>query len=159
MRLVLDTNVLARVVMSPQGLAAELFDRVRVEHVLVSSPDMLAELSRVLAYDRVRKLHQRDDQEIGEFVQNVEAGSVLVQLPADIPAVVQADPADDAVVATAVLGQADAICTRNRHFYTADVVAYLRQWSIEVVDDVHLIALLRSQSGKTNTPKAGEATQ
>ncbi len=152
MRLVLDTNVLTRVVISPQGLAAELFDRVRAEHILVSSPESLAELSRVLAYDRVRKLHQRNDQEIGEFVQNVEAGSVLVQLPADIPAVVKADPDDDAVVATAILGQADAICTRNTHLYAADVVAYLRQWSIEVVDDIVLMALLRSQSGQANKP-------
>jgi putative PIN family toxin of toxin-antitoxin system len=61
MRLVLDTNVLARVVISPQGLAAELFDRVRSEHVLVSSSEMLAELSRVLGYERMRKLHQLDD--------------------------------------------------------------------------------------------------
>ena len=152
MRLVLDTNVLTRVVISPQGLAAEPFDRVRAEHVLVSSSGMLDELSRVLAYDRVRKPHQRNDQEIGEFVQNVEAGSVLIQLPADIPAVVMADPDDDAVVATAVLGQADTICTRNTHLYAADVVAYLRQWSIEVIDDVQLMALLRSQSGPASTP-------
>jgi predicted nucleic acid-binding protein len=60
MRLVLNTNVLARVIISPQGLAAELFERVRAEHVLVSSTEMLEELLRVLAYDRMRKLHQRD---------------------------------------------------------------------------------------------------
>ena len=152
MRLVLDTNILTRVVISPQGLAAELLDRVRAEHVLVSSSDLLAELSRVLAYERVRNLHQRNDQEIDEFVQNVEAGSVLVQLPADIAAVVKADPDDDAVVATAVLGQADAIRTRNTHLYAAEVVAYLSQWSIEVIDDVQLMALLRSQSGPASTP-------
>src|SRR5687768_10933096 len=152
MRLVLNTNVLTRVVISPQGLAAELFDRIRAEHVLVSSSEMLAELSRVLAYDRVRKLHQRNDQEIDEFAQNVKAGSVLVQLPVDIPAVVKVDPDDDAVVATAVLGQADAVCTRNTHRYAAEVIAYLYQWSIEVIDDVQLMALLRSQGGPASTP-------
>jgi putative PIN family toxin of toxin-antitoxin system len=152
MRLVLDTNILTRVVISPQGLAAELFDLVRADDILVSSSEMLAELVRVLAYDRVRRLHQRSDEEIGEFVQFIAAGSVLVQLPADIPAVVKADADDDAVVATAVLGQADAICTRNRHFYLVDVVAYLRKWSIEVIDDVQLTALLRSQSGHADTP-------
>jgi hypothetical protein len=66
-------------------------------------------------------------------------------LPADLPVVVTADLDDDAVVATAILGQADAICTRNRHLYAADVVAYLRRWSIEVIDDIQLLVLLRSQ--------------
>jgi hypothetical protein len=68
MRLVLDTNVLARVVISPVGLAAELFDRVRIEHVLVSSSEMLAELSRVLRYKHLQKLHGLDELEIDEFV-------------------------------------------------------------------------------------------
>jgi predicted nucleic acid-binding protein len=35
MRLVLDTNVLARVVMSPHGPAAALFDLIRSEHELI----------------------------------------------------------------------------------------------------------------------------
>jgi len=127
MRLVLDTNVLARVVISPQGVAADLFERVRTEHVLVSSSELLSELSRILRYERVRKLHRLDDAEIDAFVRNIEAGSIPVQLPADIPAVVAADPDDDTFVATAVLGEADAICTRNRHLYAAAVVNYLRQ--------------------------------
>jgi putative PIN family toxin of toxin-antitoxin system len=145
MRLVLDTNVLARVVISPAGLAAELFDRVRLEHVLVTSPEMLAELSRVLRYEHVRKLHGLGDPEIDEFVASIEVGSIVVSLPANIPAIVQADPDDDAVVATAVLGEADALCTRNRHLYALDVLNYLHQWSVEVIDDMQLIAVLRSQ--------------
>jgi putative PIN family toxin of toxin-antitoxin system len=100
MRLVLDTNVLARVVISPKGLAAELFDRVRLEHILVSSAEMLAELTRVLSYDRLRKLHRLDDRAIEDFVRYVERGSALVGLPADIPSIVAADPDDDVVVAT-----------------------------------------------------------
>jgi putative PIN family toxin of toxin-antitoxin system len=152
MRLVLDTNVLARVVMSPHGPAAELFDRVRAGHLLVSSPEMLSELSRVLGYERVRSIHQLDDVGVERFVREVEAGSQLVRLPQDIPAVVNADPDDDSVIATAILGQAEAICTRNRHFYAADVIAYLRRWSIEVIDDVQLLVLLRNQDDRTDTP-------
>jgi putative PIN family toxin of toxin-antitoxin system len=144
MRLVLDTNVLARVVISPQGPAAELFDRIRVAHVLVSSSAMLVELSQVLRYDRVRRLHRLNDQEIGEFVRDVEAGSTVVPLPADVPAIVRADRDDDVVVATAILGEADAICTRNRHLYALDVVTYLQRWSIEVIDDLELLTLLRN---------------
>lgn len=152
MRLVLDTNVLARVVMSPQGLAAELFDRIRTEHLLLSSSEMLAELSRVLRYERVRKLHRLDDEEIDAFVRGVEAGSIVVPLPADIPAVVKADPDDDLMVATAIFGEADAICTRNRHLYALDVVQYLRRWSIEIIDDLQLMGVLRGESRQSDEP-------
>jgi putative PIN family toxin of toxin-antitoxin system len=146
MRLVLDTNVLARVVISPQGLASELFDRLGSEHFLVTSPQLLTELSRVLAYERVQKLHRLDAREIHEFVRNVEAGSVLVELPEVVPAIVEADPDDDVVIATAVAGEADAIYTRNRHLYAPRVIDHLRQWSIVVIDDVQLISVLRSQN-------------
>lgn len=82
MRIVLDTNVLARVVKSPEGPAAELFERIASEHLLITSLALLAELSRVLAYDRVRRIHRLSDQALGEFVQKIEAGSLVV-LPAD----------------------------------------------------------------------------
>lgn len=52
MRIVLDTNVLARAVGSPAGPAAELFERIAAEHVLGVSSELLAELSRVLGYER-----------------------------------------------------------------------------------------------------------
>jgi hypothetical protein len=35
------------------------------------------------------------------------------------------------------------------HLYTLDVVTYLRQWSVEVIDDLQLMALLRSQGDST----------
>jgi hypothetical protein len=92
----------------------------------------------------VRAFHRLDDASIDAFVSHVQAGSILVRLPESIPAVVKADPDDDIVIATAILGQAEAICTRNRHLYGPDVARYLRHWSIEVIDDIQLLALLRS---------------
>ena len=146
MRFVLDTNVLARVVMSPQGPAAELFERIASDHLLITSLALLAELSRVLAYDRVRRIHRLSDQAIGEFVRRIEAGS-LVALPADpIPKVVAADPDDDVVVATAVAGQADYLCTRNRHLFSTDVLAYCSQHGLQLMDDLQLLELLRNRS-------------
>lgn len=146
MRLVLDTNILARVASSPRGPAAELFDRIGAGHLLVTSPEMLAELERVLAYPRVRKLHHLGDEEIKQFVREIEAGSAVVRLPQKLPQVVKADPDDDVVVATAVIGAAHAICTRNHHFYAEDVVAYLARWAIDVVDDLQLLKVLRGES-------------
>ena len=102
MRIVLDTNVLARVAMSPRGPAREVFDCVRSEHLLIVSLETLAELARVLAYDRVRRVHQLDERGIEEFVENIATGSLTVRLPESLPRVVPDDADDDALVATAV---------------------------------------------------------
>jgi uncharacterized protein len=145
MRIVLDTNILARVVMSPFGPARELFELIRSDHVLVTSLDALAELSRVLAYERVRRIHGLGDKAIEEFVERLAAGSLVVALPETIARVVPQDPDDDILVATAVAGGADIICTRNRHFYHEDVIAYCGRHRIKVMEDVAALALLRQE--------------
>lgn len=144
MRAVLDTNVLARVVMSPGGPAAEVFDRICADHVLVICAQMLTELSRVLSYERVRRVHGLDDDAIEEFVDRIATGSLTIPLPHPLPRVVPTDADDDCVVATAVAGQAEVLCTRNlKHLAHPDVVAYCRQHAIEIMDDLALLKRLR----------------
>jgi putative PIN family toxin of toxin-antitoxin system len=145
MRVVLDTNIVARVVMSPRGPAWELFDLMRSDHELMVSLEMLAELARVLAYDRVRRIHKLDDRGIEEFVKGVASGAHTVRLPESLPRVVPHDADDDLVLATAVAGQADVICTRNRHLYHEDVLAYCTSHAIKIMDDLALLTALRQQ--------------
>jgi uncharacterized protein len=144
MRIVLDTNILARAVAAPRGPAGELFERICAGQVLVVSLELLAELARVLAYERVRRMHRLTDNGIEEFVESVEAGAVVVSLPSDLPRVVPHDPDDDVLVATAIAGEANVLCTRNRHLFHETVVAYCRECAIEVMDDIRLLARLRA---------------
>jgi predicted nucleic acid-binding protein len=63
MRVVLDTNILVRAAGDEQGLAGRLLQEiVSGSHVLVSSPYILSEIARVIAYPRVqpRGRHRRD---------------------------------------------------------------------------------------------------
>jgi putative PIN family toxin of toxin-antitoxin system len=144
MRIVLDTNILARAVAAPRGPAGELFERIAVGQVLVVSLELLAELARVLAYDRVRRMHQLSDSGIAEFVESVETGAVVVSLPIPLPRVVPHDPDDDLIVATAVAGNANVLCTRNRHLFHEAVLTYCREWGIDIMDDIDLLARLRA---------------
>ena len=57
-----------------------------------------------------------------------------------------ADPGDAAVVAVAVTGRADVICTLDRHFYQDKVRDYCRAQTIEIMDDMQLLALLRNMA-------------
>ncbi len=54
MRVVLDTNILVRANPRARGPARDLLQKiVSGNHVLVTSPSLLQELARVLAYPRV----------------------------------------------------------------------------------------------------------
>jgi putative PIN family toxin of toxin-antitoxin system len=148
MRAVLDTNILARAAASPSGPAGELFERIAADHVLLISSELLAELSEVLGYDWVRRISQRSALDIEEFVGSVEGGSVLVPLPNPVPRVVPGDPDDDFVVATAVTGRAEVICTLDRHLYQPEVREYCREWMIEIMGDAELLARLREMEAE-----------
>ena len=145
MRIVLDTNVLARAVASPGGPAGECFERIAADHVLVVSLELLAELARALSYDRVRRMHQLNDAGIDAFIESIEGGATVVSLPPPLPRVVPHDPDDDVVVATAVAGRVEVLCTRNRHLFEESVVAYCHEHGIEIMDDIHLLARMRGR--------------
>jgi putative PIN family toxin of toxin-antitoxin system len=144
MRVVLDANVLTRAMASPGGPAGEVFERVCGDHILVVSLELLDELARVLTYDRVRRLHQQSDEAVADFIDAVGSGSVVVALPSPLPRVVPDDPDDDLLVATAVVGRADVLCTRNRHLFHERVVTYCEEHAIEIMDDLALLDRLRA---------------
>src|SRR6266513_879273 len=109
MRIVLDTNVLARAVRGGIGPAAELLGMVMVPpHSFILSPFLLSELARALRYPRMQMLHKLDDAQLDAYVQSLQAAALIVNPPAATQ-VVSADPDDDPVVATAVAGQAETL--------------------------------------------------
>ena len=96
MRVLLDTNILARAAGGPPGLAHRLFLEVtRHEHALLLSSFLVVELGRVLRYDRVRRLHGLSDDEIDSFLSDLVLVAEMVQSSEPVPAVVPDDPEDD----------------------------------------------------------------
>jgi putative PIN family toxin of toxin-antitoxin system len=146
MRIVLDTNVLARAVRGGMGPAAELLGIVMAPpHVFILSPFVLAELARVLRYPRIRLLHKLDDTQLDAYVQWLQAAALIVNPPAATTMqVVSADPDDDPVIATAVHGQAEVLCTRDHHLHSPSVKAYCSNHGLRVLTDVELLQILRA---------------
>lgn len=149
MRTVIDTNVLARALPGRNNAAEQVLLTVsQPPHVLVASEFILDELGRVLRYDRQRRIHGLDDARIDQFVERLRQDALLVPVPpAATGAVVLADPDDDPIVATAVLGQADVLCTWDRHLHQAAVVQYLQQFHVRVMREAALLAELRQAGG------------
>lgn len=121
MRIVLDTNILARANPRASGPARQVLIDIAEspDHVLIVSSFILRELERVLSYPRVQSIWPLGVDEIAEYVQALESFAELVQprVGAGWPQLLK-DPSDDPVLQTALVGRADILCTLDRHFYT-----------------------------------------
>ncbi len=152
--MVLDTNVLTRATpASIGGPAWELLQYAAVSpHVLISSQPLILELADVLQRPRIRERHDLSDEEVAHFITSITQVAAMtsitqvaamISLPAMPPAIVPDDPKGNAVLYTAVLGRADTICTRDRHFLNDAVRSYCSARGIKIMDDVELLKLLR----------------
>jgi predicted nucleic acid-binding protein len=91
MRVLLDTNILARAA-AGSGLANEiLLTATRFEHRLVLSAFLVNELRRVLRYPRLQSVHGLSEEEMEKYVSDLVAVGEMV-VAAMSPAVVAADP-------------------------------------------------------------------
>jgi len=101
----------------------------------------------VFSYDRVRKVTRLSEDEVAEYLGYLRAKEVCEMVfPGPAPRVVMSDPDDDPVVHTAVVGQADALCTLNRDFYHPDVLEYCRARSVLVSNDIEILNFLRNEA-------------
>ena len=107
-RAVLDTNLLVSYLLTHRPPIATLIDDLltKDKFVMVTAPQLLAELERVLTYPKLQSYYT--DEERARFVALVMALSEVMDLPETIPRICR-DPDDDWVIACAVVGEADVI--------------------------------------------------
>lgn len=144
MRIVCDTNVLVRAAINPNGLASELLRRIRQDHALVASYPLLAETLNVLRRPRIRSLHGGDEHDIRRFISSLYKAAAIVQVPQFLPRVIPRNPKDDAVLMTALGGQADVLATRDQHFFDPGVLAFANSRGLRVLRDDQLLNELRA---------------
>jgi len=151
MRIVLDTNILVRANAKASGPARELLEIIATSanHTLLLSPFLLDELERVFSYERIRISSRLTEEEIAEYLGYLRAKEISEMIfPGPAPRVVLSDPDDDPVVHTAVIGQAHALFTLNRHFYNPAVRDYCRDRGVLIASDVDILNLLREKSAR-----------
>jgi hypothetical protein len=83
------------------------------------------------------------EEEVVEHVETIRAAAQIVDPVVSEP-VVLADPNDDPVLYTAVVARADVLCTRDRHFYAANVMGFCRMRNIRLMDELELLGVLRA---------------
>lgn len=143
MRITPDTAVLIRTNVKAAGPARELLEAIQqVGGRLVLSPYILDEVRRVLRYPRIQALYHLSGDEIDEHLQYIESLADVV-LPIEGPPVVLKDRYDDPIVYTALAGQADVLCTGDKHFYEPNVLAFCSRYRIRLMGEVELLHAIR----------------
>jgi putative PIN family toxin of toxin-antitoxin system len=143
-RILLDTAILVRGHGGAKGLARDLLiGIVESDHILLLSNEMLFELAKVLRYPHMLELHGLSEERIYNYVAFLrEAGEIVAADPFLIAPI--RDVNDTVVMQTALIGEADVLCTRDRDFFEPPAEAFLRKAGIIVLDDIALIQRLRS---------------
>ena len=143
MRVVVDTAILIRANTRATGPARELLQAIQDSgSQLILSPYVLTEVDRVLRYPRIQDLYHLSDGMIWTYLRDLESYADIVEL-AQGPPVVLKDANDDPIVYTAVAGQADVLCTVDKHFYEPNVLAFCFRQGIQLMTDVELLHFLR----------------
>ncbi len=103
---------------------------------------MLFELAKVLRYPRLMELHGLSEGRIYDYIGFLrEAAEIVTPDPLLITPIRDAN--DAVVLQTAVIGEADILCTRDHDFFEPPAEAFLRKAGISVLDDVALMQRLR----------------
>ncbi len=147
MRIVLDTNVLARANPNSKSVARILLLTIleSADHVLVLSPFLVRETERVLNYPRLQAIWPLAPVEIEQYIQALQDFAELVN-PSVQRRVVPNDQDDDPVLETALFGRAEVLCTLDRHFHHRMVLRFCREHGIQVLTDIELLSMLRDRS-------------
>jgi putative PIN family toxin of toxin-antitoxin system len=135
-RAVLDTNLLVSYLLTHRPPIATLIDHHLAldSFVLVTAPELLAELDRVLAYTKLLRYYTEEDRT--RFVALVMALSEVVDLPETVPRICR-DPDDDRVIACAVVGEADVIVSGDD-----DLLALERVGGIPILTATQFLEML-----------------
>lgn len=126
MRIVLDTNVLVSALLTkgtPPDLLYQAWEAGSFD--LVTSEAQLAELERVLRYEKLRPYIRREEAEA--LLDTIGAVATVVGDLVEID--LSRDPDDNAILATAIAGRADLVVTGDR----SDLL------SLKVVDGIPIV--------------------
>ena len=104
---------------------------------------MLDELARVLRYPRLLAFYGLSEARVYHFIGFLrEVAEIVTLSPLLTPPI--RDVNDIVVLQTAILGEANILCTRDADFYTPPAAGFLDKAGIAVMDNISLLNRLRS---------------
>jgi uncharacterized protein len=118
-RVVVDTNVWVSAVLNPAGHPARVLEALRARRfILLVSQPMLDELRDVLRRPRLTRKYGITAADVHEVILLLRGRATEVTISGTVR--ICRDPDDDVVIETAVVGQANALVTRDDDMKGAD---------------------------------------
>lgn len=119
MRAVLDTNILIRSILNPNGPTGRLLNELRAGRFrLLYSEPLLEEIAEVLSRPRFRDRYKVTADDISDILSLIVQEGEEVFPSASIAAC--RDPKDDKVLEAAFFGRADVIVTEDDDLFALD---------------------------------------
>ena len=117
-RIVIDTNILVRAILTPKGNPAKILKLVLEGKLnLIISLAILEETQQVLRYPRLVKLMQKNKitrKKVYDFLEKMSKVAVITPDKLEIDAIPD-DPADNKILACGLEGEADFIISGDHH--------------------------------------------
>jgi len=136
LKIVLDTNVLVSAI-GWKGPPSRILRACRAgQFLLLTSPQVLEELTRVLTYPRLRVVTQHPD--LPQILRWLHAPERIV-FPRRAIETVKADPSDNRVLEVAVEGHAEAVISGDDHLLRLRIfegipilsaASFCRRWNV-----------------------------
>jgi putative PIN family toxin of toxin-antitoxin system len=124
-RVVLDTNVLVSGLMYPRSVPGRIVGAWRESRFdLVLSLEQLAEIGRVLAYRKIRKVLRWDDETIGRLLKQLFLRAEIIEADESVTKALR-DPTDAPILSSFIAGRADYLVTGD-----ADLLALRKRYKI-----------------------------
>jgi uncharacterized protein len=139
-RIILDTNLFVSALLKPGSIPDRIIQLVRDEKVLLLLSDSICdEISRVLAYPKIRKRLTASDEELFNFVQLLGTVAIITPGTLNLP-LLDADPDDTKYLVCAVEGHADFIVSGDHHL--TDLVMYRGIRIVTPADFLQIVSTL-----------------
>jgi uncharacterized protein len=142
-RAVIDTNIWVSAILNPFGFPATLrraFEKGAFQ-CIVSEP-ILLELAEVLNRPRIRNKYAINEDDIRELLILIEERAEHVLLTGTV--IVCRDTDDNAVIETAIRGQAQYLVTRDDDIkFDKTVASYLEQFNITISSTAQFLSRLQ----------------
>jgi len=115
LKAVIDTNQFISALISKQGPSAQLLDCWRQQKfIIVTSPEIIAEIKRVLEYPHISKKYKLSKSDIQSLLILVEHEAVVIPKPPTVH-IIKDDPDDDKFLACAMAAKAEYIVSGDQH--------------------------------------------
>lgn len=137
-RAVVDTSVLIRYLIRPSAAIKEMVEEhwINGEFLMVSSPELVAELEDVLGRGYIQRFIQPDEGQV--LLEAIYRQAEMIPSPGEIPRYTR-DARDDKFVACAIAGRAGYVVTTDADILTlgslADVQMVTPQVFVEILKE------------------------